>query len=197
MARITITKNDLTQELLKKLITYDPTSGVITRNHLDEDMKDYFRPCDFTIWNNKAGKEIGRFYKKKCGYRCSRISILGTQYVTSRIIWLYITGEWPEHCIDHINGNGFDNRWDNLRDVTLSINARNRKIGSHNQTGVVGVYYENHVKGPNRWKAQAFPVINGKKKHLSLGYHPTIEDAIAARKAWEQSQGDYTDRHGT
>ena len=198
MAKITITdKDDLTQELLKKLVTYDPTTGVITRNHLSNDMKDYFRPSDFTVWNSKAGEEIGRVYQQKNGYKTTRISLLGNQYVTSRVIWLYMTGDWPEHCIDHISGDSSDNRWKNLRDVTLSVNARNRRLGTHNKTGHVGVYEEKHVKGPNKWKAQAYPTVNGKKIHLSLGYYPTMEEAIAARKAWERSQGDYTSRHGS
>lgn len=197
MAKIKITKDELTQELLKKLVTYNPTTGVITRNYLSDDMKDYFRACDFTVWNSKAGKQIGRVYKRKCGYKTTRISLLGHQYVTSRIIWLYMTGHWPKNCVDHISGDSSDNRWYNLRDVTLSVNARNRKLGRHNKTGVVGVYEEKHVKGPNKWKAQAFPIINGKKKHLSLGYYPTMDEAIAARKAWENEQGDYTDRHGS
>lgn len=76
--------------------------------------------------------------------------------------------------IDHINGNGLDNRKKNLRVVTNRQNCQNR----HHATGVSkypGVYYEKRTR---KWIAQA--QING--KNLYIGSFTTEELASDAYK---------------
>lgn len=68
-----------------------------------------------------------------------------------RLIWLYVTGEWPAQDLDHINGNRADNRWDNLREATRSQNLGNSKPRSTNTSGYKGVTFD---KGRNKWRAQ-------------------------------------------
>lgn len=49
-----------------------------------------------------------------------------------RFAFALMTGRWPDEdkVIDHINGNPSDNRWHNLREVTVSENALNSdKVG--------------------------------------------------------------------
>lgn len=49
-------------------------------------------------------------------------------YLAHRLIWMYMTGEDPGNLmIDHINGNGLDNRWHNLRAVSRSANIANQQ----------------------------------------------------------------------
>lgn len=43
------------------------------------------------------------------------------------VIWFWIFGEWPEFTIDHLDRNPGNNRIENLRDVTRSIQNKNRK----------------------------------------------------------------------
>jgi hypothetical protein len=45
-----------------------------------------------------------------------------------RLAFLYMDGALPpaDKCVDHINGNPKDNRWDNLRIVTQFVNQQNR-----------------------------------------------------------------------
>lgn len=58
------------------------------------------------------------------------IKVDGTSYLTHRVIWLLETGSFPEDglCVDHINGDPSDNRFENLRAVTYMENSHNRDI---------------------------------------------------------------------
>lgn len=62
-------------------------------------------------------------------------------YFQHRIIWLYMTGDWPKNVIDHIDGDPSNNCWNNLRDVTQSINRQNLKgATSRSASGYLGVF---------------------------------------------------------
>ena len=57
-----------------------------------------------------------------------------------RLVWMVVHGEFPGDMIDHINGNPTDNRIENLRVVTHSVNMQNRRTArSTNKTGLLGV----------------------------------------------------------
>ncbi len=78
--------------------------------------------------------------------------------------------------VDHINGNGLDNRRSNLRIATMSQNLRNQRLSKLNTSGFKGVCFD---KGTGRWLAQI--VLHG-KNHF-LGRFVTPELANAAREA--------------
>jgi hypothetical protein len=77
--------------------------------------------------------------------------------------------------VDHINGNGLDNRRANLRVCSQAENLRNRKIHSNNSCGLKGVYWDDSNRGGS-WRAQIR--VNGKK--INLGRFATSEAAHAA-----------------
>lgn len=87
--------------------------------------------------------------------------------------------------VDHINGNTLDNRRENLRIVSASQNAINRRKRSDNKSGVTGVYFS---KAHNRW----FACINIDKKKQTIGIFKTMEEAVSTRKEKEKEiYGDY------
>ena len=89
-----------------------------------------------------------------------------------------MNGYFPENEIDHKDGDGRNNKWDNLREVSIVCNAQNCKIRSTNKSGFPGVSYSKYKK---KWIAQA--TLNGKNKNLGL-YANKI-DAALARLTWE------------
>lgn len=60
-----------------------------------------------------------------------------------------MTGEWPERDIDHINRDGLDNRWSNLRLATKSQNMRNHGLFKTNTSGMTGVHWDRCAK---KWR---------------------------------------------
>ena len=93
---------------------------------------------------------------------------------------------------DHINRMRYDNRIDNLRIVTYSINNRNKTKPKNNTSDITGVCLDR--KGKYRyWKTG---IVNNEGIHLSkcfsidkLGDDRAKELAIAQRRIWEQEYG--------
>lgn len=103
-----------------------------------------------------------------------RINVAGHLYYAHRLAWLYMTGEWPENQIDHINMDPSDNRWTNLRAATPRQNRGNRKVQRNSRSGIKGVYQR---KEDGRWIAYICP--NGRIKNI--GSFATADEAKEAR----------------
>lgn len=92
-----------------------------------------------------------------------------------------LTGAKSGEIVDHINGNGLDNRRCNLRKCSTVENGRNRvKLASHNTSGVTGVHFNKRIK---RWTVSV--AVNGRRKHI--GCYADKEEAITARRFAELS----------
>ncbi len=74
---------------------------------------------------------------------------------------------------DHHDGNGLDNRRDNLRNATIAQNRQNAAISADNTTGFKGVCWD---KRTGKWKAQI--AANGRRSERRF---ITIEAAAAWR----------------
>lgn len=89
--------------------------------------------------------------------------------------------------IDHINRNKLDNRRENLREVSHSVNSANRKLNRSKNSlfkypGVRQV--KNHKTGQIY---DTFEVsIKLKEKWVRTEYYDNLEDAIDARKRMEE-----------
>lgn len=130
------------------------------------------------------GKEAGT--KSKRGY--VHIKIKGKVYFAHRLAWLYEKGFYPKHQIDHINHDGYDNRWDNLREATNTENSRNRRISERNKSGLVGVSWNTRER---RWIVQIG--IGGKRKMIG-GYKCLLDAAACRIKA--NKEYNYHENHG-
>jgi len=75
--------------------------------------------------------------------------------------------------VDHIDGNGLNNRRGNLRLATPSQNSCNKGVTKSNTSGYKGVFWE---KGRGKWRALIR--LNYKLKHL--GFFDTPEKAYKA-----------------
>lgn len=149
--------NDLTQEQLKELLHYDPLSGIFTWR-VNRGMR------------GRAGSNAGSL-NKGTGYR--NIIIFKRSYKEHRLVWLYMTGSWPVGVIDHANRETSDNRWLNLRDVSIAENKQNTSVRRDSRSGIKGV---SRSRNGRAWIASI--CVLG--KNVYLGYFKTIEDAISA-----------------
>lgn len=102
---------------------------------------------------------------KRCVYAKARLPGQNRNILMHR----YILDAPPGVMIDHINGDGLDNRRGNLRVATASQNLLNRRK-YHGVSRFKGVYF---MKRDGLWVAQL--AINGKSKNL--GRFLTEEDA--------------------
>ena len=93
-----------------------------------------------------------------------------------RVVFAMQKGHWPEHSIDHINGDPSDNRIENLRDVPHIENLRNQVTRKNNTTGVTGVSFNKRL---GKWMAH----ICVKGKYTHLGFFLAKDAAVSARQA--------------
>lgn len=148
----------LTHDRLVELLIYDPDTGE-------------FRWRKSLRGPARAGNLAGTTTGMKRGRR--KIKIDQVFYRSARLAFLYMTGEWPEGEVDHINRTPSDDRWVNLREATRRENVRNRGATALNKTGLKGVFWD---KRRNAYIAQIVTESGNKR----LGKFATAAEAHAA-----------------
>lgn len=114
---------------------------------------------------------IAGSHHRQLGY--TYIGIGGAKFLSHRLAWFYVHGEWPPETIDHINGDKADNRIANLRCVSKAINNQNRhRVRRDNRVGITGVSLT--VEG--RYRARIS--LDGNAR--LLGHFDTPDEAAAA-----------------
>lgn len=167
---------DLTQQELKRLLHYDPLTGVFTR-------------IIATSNNVNVGDKVGCIETKPSGTKYYGMRLLNRLYRAHRLAFLYMNGEFPGGGVDHKDGNGLNNKWSNLRKATSQQNNKNRRLPSNNTSGFLGVCWSKQNK---KWVSVV--VVSGKQKYL--GSFTNMRDAIAARKSANIEYG-YHMLHGS
>lgn len=165
-----------TQEYLQECFDYDESTGELTWK--ERPLYHFKNKTAMESFNakRKDNKKAFRIDFEKKSYCTS--TICGITTSTHRIIWKLVTGKEPKGQIDHINRNESDNRFSNLRDVTVSENQHNRAIPRDNKSGYKGVSYNSTS---NKWLS----CFNIRGNAVSLGQFKNKEDAINARKEAE------------
>lgn len=149
---------------LARHLSYDPERGVVSRRRK--------HGVSASAW---ASKPIAKATK----YRT--ITVQGNTYMLHVVAWAMAHGRWPEHFIDHINGDKTDNRLCNLREASASENSQNQRSAqsSNQSSGLLGV--TRHASG--RWQARLW--VQG--RNLCIGTFDTPELAheayLAAKRA--------------
>ena len=159
------------QQELKELLDYHPDTG------------EFFwkvRPSNRVQVGAKAGN-------KSNGYILIRVK--GILHYAHRLAFLYMTGSWPTHLVDHDNHNRSDNRWSNLKQADTVQNQRNCSLSRNNISGINGVHWE---KRRQKWRA----VISVNYTNKFLGDFSELADAIAARQAANTLHG-FHPNHGS
>lgn len=145
----------ITQEQLKSILRYEPDTG------------DFYWLVD----RSKAVKAGMRAGCRKVNGR-AYITIKKVSYLAYRLAWLYVTGALPKESIDHIDGDTANDRFSNLRDVSMRVNNENQRgAASHSTSGLLGA-----SPSRKRWRA----VIRARRKNYCLGTFDTPEQAHAA-----------------
>ena len=174
-----ITTETLTVERLREVLDYDPETGIFTWR---------FRQKASRGWNTKhAGKRAGSVDKHD-SLVYLRISIDGVDYKAHRLAWLYSYGAWPQNQIDHRDGDGLNNRLENLRDVADALNMVNKVVYRNSPSGVSGVTWRSDR---GKWLAG---VHKGGKLHW-IGLFTDLADAETAVIAKRAELG-FSPTHG-
>ena len=162
MGYVAAIKNpDIPVERLRSILRYDAATGFLYWNRRD----------DVGEWWN------GRFAEKRAGAHLDRkgyctIGIDNRTYRTHRVIWAYVTGEWPDTEVDHRDTDRQNNRFKNLRKASVEQQRMNMSLHKDSQTGFKGVSLNKRFGYRSR--------IWVDKKEVTLGYFKTAEEAHAA-----------------
>jgi hypothetical protein len=166
------------QETLKRLLEYNPDTGVFIWKS---------RPDGAKRWNARYAGKVAGFHWTPRGSRVAYVSIriFDWPFLGHRLAWLYMTGEWPAEAVDHKDLDGLNNRWENLRPATKAQNGANTRAPRTNSSGFKGVSLH---KPTGKYRAY----IKIGERQVWLGYHDTAEAAHAAYAAAAKSmRGEY------
>ncbi|NTU49292.1 MAG: HNH endonuclease [Desulfobulbaceae bacterium] len=165
----------LTYERANELLRYDPDSGKL-----------FWRVSRGTA---KAGDEAGGVWLT-AGHKVPylRVRVEGVGYMAHQVVWLLFYGKPAGGDIDHRDGNGLNNRPENLRVGPQLINGKNKRMACNNTSGVTGVSWFAVAK---KWRGG----VKVNRKYNHIGLYANLADAEAAVREFRAKHG-FTERHG-
>lgn len=158
----------LTAERLRELVDYEPETGLFFWRH---------EACGGfhgSVVMHRQGERAGT-PRKTDGRTVIRIE--ARTYLSYRLAWLWVTGNWPLLEIDHIDGDPTNDRFVNLRDASRRVNQQNirKRKNDKRSSELLGVF-ANRPSYKKPWRSS----ISTGGKQKSLGSFDTEEEAHAA-----------------
>lgn len=183
---------ELTHDLLKKLLHYDPDTGIFTWKERGVEMFGHCKRPDAACWtfnNNFKGKTAGCEQNGggQRGLKYITIGVLGKNRKAHRLAFLYMEGKLPKELVDHIDQDGTNNAWSNLRIATYELNVKNSHMRTDNKSGFNGV----NIHKSGKWIVRC--QLNGER--IYGGLFDSLDDAIEKRKRMNIEYG-FHENHG-
>lgn len=163
---------NITAEQVRAMLEYNENTGEFRWKPRTPDMFEdgnQGRAANAKAWNTKLS---GKIAGVRCGNGYTAIAIKNKKYYAHRLAILMVTGKWPNHQVDHVNGDRSDNRLCNIREASQYENMQNCTFSTNN-SGYTGVSFKAKTI---RWIAQ----INAYGKQIYLGSFKTKEEAAKA-----------------
>lgn len=157
---------------LRSQIEYNPTTGAFR----------WLTPCRGRVMSRDPGVLYARGDK-----RYLTINIHRRRWMAHRLAVYLMTGTPPEFEVDHIDHNGLNNIYTNLRPVTCAENQKNRGIYRTNTSGHPGV----RLRPSGNYSSS----IGAGRNRKFLGTFTSFDEARAARLKAERELG-YHPNHG-
>lgn len=164
-------KDKCTIEYLKECFRYDELEGVLYWQ--DSRPPHHFKDAkSCKIWNTRyAGHKAGGIAKIRETNIYLLVKVNNIKTPVHQVIWAIYYNEFAD-MIDHIDGDGLNNKLTNIRKSNPLENGRNHKLYTTTKSGITGVRWER-----NRWRVS----IGDGKHYQYLGTYDNFFDACCAR----------------
>lgn len=178
--------NKIDRAFILESLVYDKDNGSLVWKKRP---RSHFKTLSaYKRWNSiYEGKEAGSI-QKNCRTSYRIVELGGSALAAHRIIWFMVYGYFPLGEVDHIDGNGLNNKIENIRDVSSAVNKKNKRLSVINSSGIYGVHWAKELL---KWRVR----IGDGGKRLELGVFDNLLDAASARKSAEIRLG-YHANHG-
>lgn len=167
-------------EYLNECFSYDPLTGALAWR--TRPIRHFKTSSACASWNARfAGQAVGSpgGNGKRVYLKCR---FAGKGQSVHRLIMMMAGIDLSGMQVDHINGDGTDNRWTNLRATTSRTNNMNIRRQQRCAMGITGVRYDK--------RKQSFEARIGLDgSSIYLGRFKTLIDAAAARRSAEIAYG--------
>lgn len=175
------------KSVLNEVLRYDPATGGLFWNargaHMFDERGTVSPEHRAAAFNAKNAGQPAMMVKNGDHFAGR---LFGKCVLAHRVVWKMVHGTEPDK-IDHINGDGRDNRIENLRSVSHAENMKNKTRPRGSKNPYPGV----HRSNVGTWYVRIR--MNSVDHHI--GTFSDLRDAVAARKDAEQRFG-FHENHG-
>lgn len=179
-----------TVEFLRECFRYEPETGDMYWRE-DRPVSHFKTLRGYLGWKKVCA---GKFAGSKGNIRNTSyylIKVAGIRSMVHQVIFAIVHGRFA-NLVDHKDGNGLNNKINNLLESCLVNNPKNQALSKRNTSGLGGVYW---CKQTDKWVVKCSISKGESRTNIYLGHHETIFEAACARLSWANSQG-YSHRHG-